>query len=73
MGTRADKRTGVFDGENCHGKEKVRRFYEIYPNSKIDKFYSDRYCDTPLAELSKEAYIVKGEKLSKWKNKHKNK
>ena len=67
MATRVDKNTGVFDGENCHGQEKVRRFLEKYPDAEIDKFYSDLYCDTPLAKLAKEAFIVKGEKLKAWK------
>lgn len=67
MATRSDKYTGIFDGLNCHGEEKVSRFYEKYPDGRIDEFYSDRYCDTPLAKLAKKAYIVKGEKLSSWK------
>ena len=71
MATRVDKKTGLFEGENCHGKEKVGRFYSKYPNGEIDEFYSDMYCDTPLAELAKKAFIVKGEKLSPWKFKKK--
>ena len=71
MATKVDKTTGLFDGENCHGKQKVTRFYEQYPNAEIDNFYSDMYCDTPLALISKHAYIVKGEKLSPWKFKKK--
>ena len=71
MATRVDNKTGLFDGENCHGKQKVTRFYALYPDAEIDKFYSDMYCDTPLALLAKEAYIVKGERLSPWKFKKK--
>ena len=71
MATRVDKATGLFDGENCHGKEKVTRFYSRYPNAEIDEFYSDMYCDTPLALIAKRAVIVKGERLSKWKFKKK--
>ncbi len=67
LATRVDNKTGLFDGENCHGQEKVRRFYEVYPDGEIDEFYSDLYCDTPLARLSKKAYIVKGERLTPWK------
>lgn len=66
MASRVDKRTGLYDGINCHGKEKVRRFYEVFPDGKIDEFYSDSYSDTPLAEIADKAYIVKGEKLSEW-------
>ena len=71
MATKVDKTTGLFDGENCHGKQKVTRFYEQYPNAEVDNFYSDMYCDTPLALISKKAFIVKGEKLSPWKFKKK--
>ena len=67
MATRVDNKTGLFDGENCHGKEKVTRFYEKYPEGEIDRFYSDLYCDTPLAKIAKEAFIVKGERLTPWK------
>jgi len=71
MATKVAKKTGMFDGENCHGKEKVDRFYAQYPDGVIDEFYSDMYCDTPLAELAKKAFIVKGESLSPWKFKKK--
>ena len=61
-----DSRTGKYTGINCHGKEKVRRFREEYPDAVIDSFYSDSYSDTPLAEEAKEAFIVKGEELLPW-------
>lgn len=66
MASRVDKHTGIYDGINCHGKEKVLRFYDKFPNGKIEEFYSDSYSDTPLAEIANKAYIIKGEKLSKW-------
>ena len=66
MASSVDKHTGLYDGINCHGKEKVRRFYEVFPDGKIDEFYSDSYSDTPLAEIADKAYIVKGEELSEW-------
>lgn len=66
MASPVDKHSGKHNGINCHGKEKVRRFYEVYPDGKIDEFYSDSYSDTPLAEIADKAYIVKGEELSEW-------
>ena len=54
-----DVRTGDYIGVNCYGEEKVRRFYEAYPNGVIDKFYSDSKSDEPLAKLAKSAYLVK--------------
>ena len=69
MASPVDMHTGKYieGGINCHGKEKVRRFYEVFPEGKIDEFYSDSYSDTPLARLARKAYLVKGEKLLPWK------
>lgn len=67
MASRVDPDTGLYDGENCHGEEKVRRFYEKFPESiRVDNFFSDSYSDTPLARLASESFIVKGNKLEKW-------
>lgn len=66
IASRVNPETGIYNGINCHGKEKVKRFYEIFPNGKIQEFYSDSYSDSPLAEISQNAFIVKGDKLSKW-------
>ena len=38
----------------------------MFPNGEIEKFYSDSYSDSPLAEISKEAFLVKGDELKKW-------
>ena len=67
MASRVDPHTGRYDGVNCHGEEKVRRFREVFGQSSIDKFYSDSYSDTPLALIAQRAYIVKGDELSDWK------
>ena len=66
MASEVDSKTGKYSGINCHGKEKVRRFYEMFPNGEIDEFYSDSYSDTPLAEISSKAIMVKKDKLSNW-------
>ena len=69
MGSPVDKKTGRFSGLNCHGKEKVRRFYEVFPEGKIETFYSDSHSDDPLAEIAEKAVLVRGDKLLDW---HKN-
>ena len=82
MASKVDMKTGKYEGINCHGKElyhyesksrgtedskeKVRRFYEMFPNGKIEDFYSDSYSDSPLAEISKKAFLVKGNELKDW-------
>ena len=69
MASNVDKFTGKYSGINCHGKEKVRRFYEVWPDGVIDDFYSDSLSDSPLAEISKTAYMVKGHDLFPWPEK----
>lgn len=54
------------DKINCHGKRKVERFYAQYPNGKIEKFYSDSFSDTPLAEIAQEAYLVSDNEIQPW-------
>ena len=67
MGSPVDPHTGRFSGANCHGEEKVRRFRERYPDTKIHEFFSDSYSDSPLAELADRAWMVKGMELRPWK------
>ena len=61
LGSPVDMRSGRFLGPNCHGREKVNRFYAAFPGGKIDEFYSDSYSDQPLADLAKRAFLVRGE------------
>ncbi len=58
---------GQYNGVNCHGEEKVDRFYKKFPNGKIEKFYSDSYSDAPLAKIADKAYMVKKDKINDWK------
>lgn len=66
MASCVDKKSGKYSGINCHGKEKVRRFYEVFENGKINEFYSDSYSDSPLAEIAQKAFMVKGNNLTEW-------
>lgn len=66
IASRVDSSNGTFSGENCKGAEKVIRFNAEYPEEKIGKFYSDSLTDTPLAELSDDAYIVSGNIFTSW-------
>ncbi len=63
--------TGKIIGKNCYGKEKVKRFYNAgFEEGSIDEFYSDSLSDSPLAEISKKAIFVIGNRLEPWE-KHK--
>ena len=66
IATPMDSRSGQIRGENCHDEEKVRRFYEKYPDAEIDAFYSDSLSDAPMARLAKTAYLVKRGELLDW-------
>jgi len=69
IATPMDKRTGIINGKNCHDSEKVRRFYEEYPDGKTENFYSDSLSDSPMAEIADQAWLVTKHKLSAWPQK----
>ena len=63
-----DKRTGKMYGRNCHGEEKVRRFYAAHPGAVTEAFYSDSLSDTPMARIAQRAYLIidKGQTTVPW-------
>ncbi|MCI6272270.1 MAG: haloacid dehalogenase-like hydrolase [Erysipelotrichaceae bacterium] len=67
IASNVDKYTGIYDGLNCYGYEKVLRYKSVYNNARIEEFYSDSYSDTPLAQIANKAYLVTNGKLSDWK------
>ena len=64
-----DMHSGKAIGLTCWGREKVRRFYQAHPDGVVEKFYSDSYKDTPMAEIAEQAYKVKNraQKPVPWK------
>ena len=69
IATPMDKHSGKIIGKNCHDVEKVRRFYEAYPDAHTEEFYSDSLSDTPMAEIAEKAFLEKKGKLSPWPGK----
>lgn len=63
IGSKVDKKTGSFSGENCHGEEKVRRLNELYKDISVMNAYSDSLSDIPILKLANKSYIVKKNKL----------
>lgn len=61
-----DSKTGKYTGINCWGDEKVRRLKKEMPEVEMQEFYSDSYCDQPLARIAKKSFMVTGEELSDW-------
>lgn len=66
LASRVDQSTGRYDGENCHGPEKVRRFRENYGEASVEGFWSDSRSDAPMAALAEHAHLVKGDIISPW-------
>ena len=58
--------TGKISGRNCHDEEKVRRFREAFPGERVEEFYSDSLCDTPMARIAERAFLVRGEERIPW-------
>ena len=40
--------------------------YEKFKDCEIEEFYSDSKSDTPMAEISKKAFLVDGNKIYIW-------
>ena len=59
--------TGVLESANCRGKEKVRRFRELYPKVQIENFYSDSISDIFMAKEAQQAFLVKNNVIQKWR------
>ena len=51
----------------CYKDNKVTAFKEKYPDAVIDNFYTDSYNDKPLMDIAKNAYLIKGNKITKVK------
>lgn len=59
-----DKKTGKYNGINCHGVEKVRLINNKYKDCIIEKMYSDdASADKPLLEIANKSYIVKKNRI----------
>ena len=66
IASEVDIRSGKFSSENCKGQEKVKRFRAIFPDEKVDRFYSDSLSDLPMAELAEKAYLCHKGRLTEW-------
>ncbi len=47
----------------CFRQNKPQYFRDSFPDAEIENFYTDSMNDLPMIKLSKNAFIVKGEKL----------
>lgn len=51
----------------CFRSNKVALYQQKYPNAEIDNFFTDSKNDMPMINISKNAYLVKDNKLKKIK------
>lgn len=61
-----DKDSGLLEGKNCYGIEKVKRFRKEFPQDEIHIFYSDSKSDQPMADIAKQSFFVKNGKPKEW-------
>lgn len=66
IGTSIDSETGEIT-RLCFRENKVKAFFDLYPDCEIENFYTDSLNDTPLINISKNAYLVKKNKITKIK------
>ena len=66
IGTSINEEEGKIE-RLCLRENKVKAFFEKYPNAEIDDLYTDSFNDKPLMDISKHVYLVKGYKIKKIK------
>lgn len=67
IGTRIESDTGKIT-RLCMRENKVKAFFDAYPEGKIDSFYTDSpENDGPLIEISQSAYVVSKNTITKIK------
>ena len=66
IGSSIDKKTGKFI-RLCFLENKVKAFYEIYPDRHIENFYTDSMNDKAMMDIADNVYLVKKNKITKIK------
>ena len=51
----------------CYRSNKIKIFKELFPEAVVDKFYTDSMNDSPMFEIAKQVFIVKGNKIEEFK------
>lgn len=62
IATKVNTDTGMLEGKNCKGKEKIRQLKAVYNENEfsIEEAFADKLSDMPLLNLAKKKYIVRG-------------
>ncbi|MBR4726340.1 MAG: haloacid dehalogenase-like hydrolase [Clostridia bacterium] len=51
----------------CYRENKVEAFRAVYPDAKVENFYTDSVNDTPMIEMSEHAFLVRGDEVTQIK------
>lgn len=51
----------------CYRENKVKIFKELFPETVVDKFYTDSMNDASMFEIANQVFIVKGEQIKEFK------
>ena len=66
IATKTSAATGIIEGKNCRGQEKVIRLNQIFEGPTVRKVYSDSMSDKPILSLAEEPYVVLGDKAIRY-------
>ncbi len=66
VGSSIDKKTGKFK-RLCFLENKVKIFYELYPDAHIDNFYTDSMNDKAMMDIADHVFFVTGDKIEQIK------
>ncbi|HRT81665.1 MAG TPA: HAD-IB family phosphatase [Oscillospiraceae bacterium] len=66
LGTVVNTQTGKVEFV-CYRENKVKAFYERYPEGVIENFYTDSYNDQALMDIAENVFFVKGDKIKQIK------
>jgi len=66
VATEFNLETGAIE-KACFRENKIRCFFDAFPDGEIDAFYTDSVNDSFLFPLAKEAYMVKKDKITRIK------
>ncbi len=66
VGTQFDRETGKL-GLVCFRENKIKAFFDRYPDGRIDTLYTDSMHDKPLMDISDKVYFVTGDKIRRIK------
>ena len=63
IASEVDKKTGVCNGKECRGTEKINRLKKQFPDLVVENYYSEPEPDRNIMDIAKHSYVICGEKI----------